>query len=130
MKEDGSGLHCLVVQVGEWVGAVTHVREGTLLAALKGVEEFEGEGDAVVGRMRGGDEGGDGSEVGSGVLRGEGGGGEGEDGGKGKGKVVEGEGEGEEKPSKMQILVWRSEGMGEYMANELGPKFKIPKGFY
>ena len=74
-----------MVRVNELVGAVTHVREGTLLAALKGREEFGGE--------------------------------EGE------------EGEGRP-PSKMQILVWRSEGMGQYMAEELGPGFKIPKGFH
>ena len=49
-----------------------------------------------------------------------------EDDAKGKGK----EEKTEAKPSKIQILVWRSEGMGEYMANELGPNFKIPKGFY
>ena len=127
LKEDGRGLHCLIVQVDGLVGAVTHVREGTLLAALKGKEEFGGERDEVAGRIKGvevakGDQGSKGDE-GSGT---EGSGAEDE--GKGKGKGMEGEGE--EKPSKMQILVWRSEGMGEYMANELGPKFKIPKGFY
>lgn len=131
LKEDGKGLHCLIVQVDDLVGAVTHVREGTLLAALKGKEEFVGERDEVAGRIKGvevskgsdvatGGQGSKGDEVsgaeGSGA----------EDEGKGKGKEVEEE----EKPSKMQILVWRSEGMGEYMANELGPKFKIPKGFY
>ncbi|KAM0803642.1 hypothetical protein BDR22DRAFT_902231, partial [Usnea florida] len=137
VREDGKGLECLVLRVQEWVGAVTHVREGTLLAALKGKGdvEGEGEGDGVGGRVSGvgGGEGGDGVES---EGEGEGEGGEGEDGAKGKGKEKEGEGEGEgeeaeePKPSKIQILVWRSEGMGQYMADQLGPKFKIPKGFY
>ena len=149
LKEDGSGLHCLIVQVGDLVGAVTHVREGTLVAALKGKEEFKGERDEVAGRIKGreGVEGGEGSKEGGvskggevskgdgvskefeglkvdGDIKAEGSGGE--DNGKGKEK----EAEEEEKPSKIQILVWRSEGMGQYMADELGPKFKIPKGFY
>lgn len=137
LKEDGSGLHCLILQVNDLVGAVTHVKEGTLLAALKGKEEFVGETDEVSGRIKGVDlskgsdvtesdesSKADGSSQGDDVSEGEGSGGE--DGGKGKGKEVEEEA----KPSKMQILVWRSEGMGQYMADELGPKFKIPKGFY
>lgn len=143
VTEDGRGLHCLIVQVGDLVGAVTHVREGTLLAALKGKGEFAGERDEVAGRIKGAGVS-KGGEVAAGVKDGEvakgseiaevdgGSRAEGSDGedeeGKGKGKEVEVE-EGE-KPSKMQILVWRSEGMAEYMANELGPKFKIPKGFY
>lgn len=137
VEEDGSGLHCLVVQVNDLVGAVTHVREGTLLAALKGKEEFAGERDDVAARVQGVEVSGEagvsragGGVGGDDVAMGEGSGGE--DGGKGRGKEteVEGEVEGEEKPTKMQILVWRSEGMGQYMADELGPNFKIPKGFY
>ncbi|KAL9065918.1 MAG: hypothetical protein Q9161_007902 [Pseudevernia consocians] len=137
LNEDGSGLHCLILQINDLVGAVTHVKEGTLLAALKGKEEFVGETDEVAGRIQGVDlsrgsdvpesdesSKADGSSEGGDVSDGEGSGGE--DGGKGKGKEVEEEA----KPSKMQILVWRSEGMGQYMADELGPKFKIPKGFY
>lgn len=147
IREDGNGLHCLVVQIGELVGAVTHVREGTLLAALKGKGEFVGEGDEVAGRIKGvevvgmgsrraerkesaeaevegGEKGDDGSDS---EASSAGDGGEGK--GKGKGKEAEGEGE-EGKATKMQILVWRSEGMGQYMADELGSKFKIPKGFY
>ena len=157
VKEDGSGLHCLIMQVNDLVGAVTHVREGTLLAALKRKEEFAGERVEIAARIKGvkgpdeaevsqgaGGGGGGGGGVttaaaeGEDVAKGEGSGGE--DGGKEKGKGKEqekeveeegeGEGEGEEKPTKMQILVWRSEGMGQYMADELGPNFKIPKGFY
>ncbi len=147
LTEDGGGLRCLVVQVHELVGAVTHVREGTLLAALKGKGEFGGERDEVAGRIKGVDlsrgrafaeEGGvgeedeeseaEGSSLGDDVFEGEGS--AGEDGGVGKGKGKGREVEDEAKPSKMQILVWRSEGMGAYMADELGPKFKIPKGFY
>ena len=141
VKEDGSGLHCLIVQVNDLVGAVTHVREGTLFAALKGKGEFWGETDEVAGRIKGvevsggadvalGD--GDVSSKGDGVSRGssfsdgEGSGGEDRGDGQGEGKEVEEEA----KPSKMQILVWRSEGMGQYMADELGPKFRIPKGFH
>ncbi len=138
VEEDGSGLHCLVLQVGDLVGAVTHVREGTLLAALKGKGEFAGERDEVAGRIkgRGVSEGAGGAEKGR-ITSGANGAAKGdvsedessgaEDGGEGKGKEVEG---GDEKPSKIQILVWRSEGMAQYMADELGPKFKIPKGFY
>lgn len=145
-KEDGDGLHCLIVQVGELVGAVTHVREGTLLAALKGKGEFVGEGDEVAGRVKGVEVGmglgraertesaeakADGVEKGDDGSDSEGSsaedGGEGK--GKGKGKGKEGGGE-DGKATKMQILMWRSEGMGQYMADELGPKFKIPKGFY
>ncbi|CAD6585646.1 MAG: hypothetical protein ASARMPREDX12_002082 [Alectoria sarmentosa] len=68
LKEDGRGLHCLIVQVDGLVGAVTHVREGTLLAALKGKEEFGGERDEVAGRIKGvevakGDQGSKGDEV-------------------------------------------------------------------
>ena len=142
IREDGNGLHCLVVQVGELVGAVTHVREGTLLAALKGKGEFSGEEDEIAERIKG-------VEVGmgfgraerkesaeakaDGVEKGDDGsdseGSTAEDGGKGKGKGKEREGE-DGKATKMQILVWRSEGMGQYMADELGAKFKIPKGFY
>ncbi len=133
VKEDGSGLHCLVLQVGDLVGAVKHVREGTLLAGLKGKGGFGGERDEVAGRIKGADvaekgrlpsgangaaKGDDVSEDESSIA---------EDGGAGKGNEVEG---GEEKPSKIQILMWRSEGMAQYMADELGPKFKIPKGFY
>lgn len=143
IKEDGNGLHSLVVQVGELVGAVTHVRGGTLLAALKGKGEFVGEGDEVAGRIKGVEVAGMGfgraerkesAEAKSdGVEKGDDGsdseGSSAEDSGGGKGKGKEGEGE-EGKATKMQILVWRSEGMGQYMADELGPKFKIPKGFY
>ncbi|KAL9127481.1 MAG: hypothetical protein Q9175_007721, partial [Cornicularia normoerica] len=53
VTEDGSGLHCLIVQVNDLVGAVTHVREGTLLAALKSKEEFVGEMDEVAARVKG-----------------------------------------------------------------------------
>lgn len=112
MRRDGKGLECLVVRVGELVGAVTGVREGTLVAALKGVGEFVEDGGS------GGSFGGEG---GSGSA--------GEDDG-GKGRDEGGEGGEEEKPTMMQILVWRSEGMGAYMAEELGEKFRIPKGFY
>lgn len=137
VKGDGSGLQCLIVQVDGLVGAVTHVREGTLLAALKGKGEFAGETDEIAGRITGvevskageGAEGGesvvaDGGSEGSSVDDGVGSGAEGS--GKEKRKEVEGEA----KPPKIQILVWRSEGMGQYMVNELGPHFKIPKGFY
>lgn len=105
-----------MVRVGELVGAVTGVREGTLLAALMGWGEFAREG-VEEEEEGGGEKGEEGVE---------------EDGAKGKGKDDEDEDEegGEEKPTKMQILVWRSEGMGQYMADELGPKFRIPKGFY
>ena len=127
VKEDGSGLEWLVVRVGGLVGAVTHVREGTLVAALKGWGEFGGEGGGEGDEMRGvGVEGGEGGEGGEGS--------EGEDGARWKGRDDgergKGRDEGEEKPSMMQILVWRSEGMGAYMAEELGEKFRIPKGFY
>ncbi|KAF6228087.1 hypothetical protein HO133_007815 [Letharia lupina] len=133
INEDGSGLHCLIVQVNDLVGAVTHVREGTLLAALKGKEEFVGETDEVAAGIKGVDlskGGAQGRDVsqGDGVSEGEDSGSE--DSGKGKGKGKEVEEVEEAKPSKIQILVWRSEGMGEYMANELGPKFRIPKGFH
>ena len=148
VKEDGDGdgdggggraLHALILQVDGLVGAVTHVREGTLVAALKGKGEFwgdggsEGRGGGGKGRGLASAEGGSVSE-GSGVEDdGEGKGSGVEDDGDGKGKEAEAGGEGdgeEEKPSKMQILLWRSEGMGQYVADELGPKFKIPKGFY
>ena len=119
------------------------MREGTLLAALKGKEEFVGETDELAARIKGVDlsKGSglakvEGSSEASSFSQGDGGskgeGSSGEDSGsgsrkgKGKGKEVEEEA----KPSKMQILVWRSEGMGQYMADELGPKFKIPKGFH
>ena len=123
------------MQVNDLVGAVTHVREGTLLAALKGKEEFVGETDEVAAGIKAVDlsKGGDGAQggdvsKGDGVSEGEDSGSE--DSGKGKGKGKEVEEVEEAKPSKIQILVWRSEGMGEYMANELGPKFRIPKGFH
>ena len=141
VDKEGDGLHCLIVQVNELVGAVTHVREGTLLAALKGKGEFAGERDEVAARIKGVDDvekagvggakGDESFKVGGLEARGRGEEGDGsssssssssgEEGGKGK--------EGD-KPSKMQILVWRSEGMGQYMADELGPRFKIPKGFH
>ena len=158
-KSKSESLKALTLQVDDWVGAVTHVREGTLLAALKRKEEFKGETDEVAGKIKGvefsrgagagtttmkgksDDEGVVVVEKNHTEMEGDGKKGkrkeedeedeeEGRDEDDGDGGADAGEEEEEERYSKMQILMWRSESVGASMAEQLGPQFRIPTGFY